>query len=243
MEKKSLLEETLKRHKMLMEYEFYVPMAEDEVVEGIELEEQEEELPEEPVEDLGELPGGEESPMEDPMADAGGEEEFPIEEPMADVGAEEELPIEEPIEDPMAMAEPAGDEIEVDVTALVDTAEEAKEEVVNKMEDLMGKLSDLESKVGGMDQVISKITSLEDEIKQRNPTPIEKLELRSLDSYPYNVKLTDFWSDKGMLDTDVEVEEPELTLTMDDVKADYDEVNIAKSFDDDENNSSVFPTA
>jgi len=240
MEKKSLLEEALKRHKMLMEYEFYVPMAEDEVVEGIELEEQEEELPEEPVEDLGDIEAEMEALADDPMADAGGEEELPIEEPMADIGGEE-LPIEEPIEDPMA--EPAGDEIEVDVTALVDTAEEAKEEVVNKMEDLMGKLSDLESKVGGMDQVISKITSLEDEIKQRNPTPIEKLELRSLDSYPYNVKLTDFWSDKGMLDTDVEVEEPELTLTMDDVKADYDEVNIAKSFDDDENNSSVFPTA
>ena len=41
MEKKSLLEESLKRHKMIMEYKFYVPMAEDEVIEGIELEEQE----------------------------------------------------------------------------------------------------------------------------------------------------------------------------------------------------------
>jgi len=243
MEKNSLLEEALKRHKMLMEYEFYVPMAEDTVVEDVELEEQEEELPEEPVEDLGDIEAEMGALGDDPMADAGGEIELPIEEPMADVGAEEELPIEEPIEDPMAMAEPAGDEIEVDVTALVDTAEEAKEEVVSKMEDLLGKLSDLESKVGGMDQVILKIASLEDEIKQRNPTPIEKLELRSLDSYPYNVKLTDFWSDKGMLDTDEEVEEPELTLTMDDVKADYDEVSIKNSFDEDDTNTSVFPSA
>ena len=43
MEKKSLVEEDLKRHKMLMEYEFYMPIKEDEVFEGIELEEQEEE--------------------------------------------------------------------------------------------------------------------------------------------------------------------------------------------------------
>ena len=133
MEKNSLLEESLMRHKMLMEYKFYVPMAEDEVHEGIELEEQEEEPAGEEL-DLGGLPGGEELAAE-PEA---GEEEL-LDEPLAG----EELPAEEPIDDPMA--EPAGDAIDVDVTALVDKAEEAKEEVVgavaSQMEDLLGKHS------------------------------------------------------------------------------------------------------
>ncbi|MBN85910.1 MAG: hypothetical protein CL885_00115, partial [Dehalococcoidia bacterium] len=63
--------------------------------------------------------------------------------------------------------------------------------------------------------------------------------------YPYNVKLTDFWADKGMLDdqNDEEVD-VELVLTMDDVKSDYDEGSIAKSFDGEgDAESSVFPTA
>ena len=30
-------------------------------------------------------------------------------------------------------------------------------------------------------------------MKKRNPTPEEQLELRSMQSYPYNLKLTDYW--------------------------------------------------
>ena len=216
MEKNSLLEEALKRHKMITEYKFYVPMAEDEVHEGIGLEEQEEEPAGEEF-DLEGLPGGEELPDVEPLA---GEEELPDVEPLAG-----EVPIEEPIDD--ITAEPTGDAIDVDVTALVDKAEEAKEEVMGavatQMEDLLGKLSDLESKVGGMDQVISKIASLESEMKERIPTPKEQLELRSLDSYPYNVKLTDFWKDRGMMG-DEEEEPTEYTLTDEDVKSDGNQI-------------------
>ena len=107
----------------------------------------------------------------------------------------------------------------------------------------MTKLSDLEGKVGDMDQVISKISSLETEMKERIPTPKEKLELRSLDSYPYNVKLTDFWEDKGMLDNEEEKEDGEYTLTDDDIKGDYNEIDIKDSFDNDDSHTSVFPTA
>jgi len=195
-------------------------MAEDEIHEDVDLEEQE--VPEEPAEDEL-LTIGDELPGEELPAD-----ELPPEEPAA-----EELPPEEPVGE---------EDLEVDVTSLVDTAEEAKDEVMGKMEDLLGKLSDLENKVGGMDKVISKISSLEAEMKERIPTPVEQLELRSLDSYPYNVKLTDFWADKGYLNTEKE-EEKEYKLTMDDVKSDYDEVSIKDSFDDDDSHTSVYPTA
>ena len=53
----------------------------------------------------------------------------------------------------------------------------------------LGKLGDLESQVSGMDKVIDKIENLEKEIEERNPTPVEKLEMRSMDSFPYSITL------------------------------------------------------
>jgi type II restriction/modification system DNA methylase subunit YeeA len=48
-----------------------------------------------------------------------------------------------------------------------------------------------------MDNVMSKLNDLESKIEKYRPkTPEEKLELRSLDSGPYNQKLTDFFTDK-----------------------------------------------
>ena len=61
----------------------------------------------------------------------------------------------------------------------------------------ISKLEDLESKLSAMDSIFDKINSLETKIeKYREKTPEEKLHLRSLDSYPYNQKLTDFFVDK-----------------------------------------------
>ena len=48
-----------------------------------------------------------------------------------------------------------------------------------------------------MDQLIDKLNTIETKIeKYREKTPQEKLELRSLDSGPFNQKLTDFFDDK-----------------------------------------------
>ena len=44
-----------------------------------------------------------------------------------------------------------------------------------------------------MDTILNKINDLEQKVeKYRQKSPEEKLQLRSLDSYPYNQKLTDF---------------------------------------------------
>jgi hypothetical protein len=65
------------------------------------------------------------------------------------------------------------------------------------MTNLFGKLEDLTNKLGEMDKIFDKINSLEQKIeKYREKTPEERLHLRSLDSYPYNQKLTDFFIDK-----------------------------------------------
>jgi hypothetical protein len=161
---------------------------------------------------------------EDPLAaDTGGTTD-----PFADAGEGAE------VEDEFASDDMGGDEtVEVDVTDIVDKTEETKTSVdgINtKMDELLSKLSDLESQVGGMDQVIGKIDDLEKEIEKRNPTPVERLEMRSMDSFPYSVSLTDFWSDKeGYEATE---EETEYTLTQSDVD-NFDKKEIRNSFNSD----------
>ena len=227
-ENKGLLKEELKRFNSIMEYTFNLGEKEELLFDS--LEEQEEEVTDE-VDELPEEPAMEEPEMEEPemeempAMDDLGEDPFggdaPVEDEMAEEPAMEEMPSDE-------------GEVEVDVTDIVDKAEEAKEEAAgasSKIDDLLGKFSELEEKLTGMDQIITKMDELEQEVKDRNPSPTEKLSMRSMDSFPYSVKLTDFWNDREGYDaTGEEDEEQEYTLTKQDIDDDYSEVDIRGSF-------------
>ena len=64
-------------------------------------------------------------------------------------------------------------------------------------ENLFKHLDDLENKLSTMDSIMNKLNDLETKVeKYRVKSPEEKLELRSLDSGPYNQKLSDFFTDK-----------------------------------------------
>ena len=79
----------------------------------------------------------------------------------------------------------------------LDSSKSDNDAVLGKMGDLFGKLDDLESKLSQMDDVMNKIDSLESKVTQmKEPTPQEKLEMRSLDSYPFNQNPSDFFSQK-----------------------------------------------
>jgi hypothetical protein len=240
MSKKNLLSEDLKRYRQLLEYTFYVPEEEKEednlLFDGMYITEQD--------------PAGEEGGEDDPFFDVEGEEggeETPEEgvetdetedaDTFGDVEGETDPFGETEVEDEFATEEPLGgeDTVEVDVTDIVDKTEETKtsvDGVSTKMDDLLSKLSELESQVSGMDKVINKIDDLEKEIERRNPTPVERLEMRSMDSFPYSVKLTDFWKDKEGYEA--KEEEQEFTLTQSDVD-NFDEKEIRASFNSTDN--------
>lgn len=118
---------------------------------------------------------------------------------------------------------------ELDVTELVKTQQNISDKQDEYMEDMMSKLTDLTGKLGEMDKIVDRINSIEDKIeKYRTKTPEEKLQLRSLDSYPYNQKLTDFFMDKSE-----ELEKTgknEYVLTDDEVE-NYSEKDVKDSFD------------
>ena len=96
---------------------------------------------------------------------------------------------------------------EIDITDLVNMTKSLKKDiegtqndhstVIGKMDDVFTKLDDLASKLSEMDTLVQKIEQLGTEVKQMKPeTPQERLEMRSLDSYPFNQKPTDFFTQK-----------------------------------------------
>ena len=118
---------------------------------------------------------------------------------------------------------------ELDITDLVTTQKDMSTKQEEYMDSMMDRLNDLTSKLSDMDKILVKINSLEDKVdKYRQKSPEEKLLLRSLDSYPYNQKLTDFFMDKG---PDMEkTGKNEYVLTSDEVE-NYTDRDIKDSFD------------
>jgi hypothetical protein len=160
------------------------------------------------------------APPPPPADDAAGD--VPPPPPAGDMGAPTDVP---PAGDAMGgdvpPPPPAGDEMgatpmddsmggdteEIDITDLVNMTKNIKNDlennkqdnsaVINKMDDVFTKLNDLESKLAQMDQVMAKIDQLGATVEANKPkTEVEKLEMRSLDSYPFNEKPQEFFAHK-----------------------------------------------
>jgi hypothetical protein len=117
---------------------------------------------------------------------------------------------------------------ELDITDLVKSQKKVEEKQEEYFNNLFQHLTDLESKLGEMDGIMNKLNDLETKIeKYRDKTPQEKLELRSLDSGPFNQKLSDFFEDK---EEDMEKSgKNEYILTQDEVE-DFSPNEIKKTF-------------
>jgi len=119
---------------------------------------------------------------------------------------------------------------ELEITDLVKSQQNIETKQEEYFNNLFAQLTNLEQKLSDMDQVMNKLNDLESKIEKYRPkTPQEKLELRSLDSGPYNQKLTDFFTDKQQ---DIEKSgKNEYVLTTDEVE-DYTPSEIKTTFND-----------
>jgi len=89
------------------------------------------------------------------------------------------------------------EEINLEITDLIDSQKESSEKQEEYFNNLFNQLQNLETKLADMDQLVDKLNNLEAKIEKMRPkTPEEKLELRTIDSGPFNQKLTDFFQDK-----------------------------------------------
>ena len=119
---------------------------------------------------------------------------------------------------------------EMEITDLVKSQKNIETKQEEYFNNLFSQLSNLEQKLSDMDNVMTKLNDLEMKIEKYRPkTNQEKLELRSLDSGPFNQKLTDFFTDKQ---GDIEKSgKNEYVLTTDQVE-DYSVDEIKRTFND-----------
>ena len=119
---------------------------------------------------------------------------------------------------------------ELDITDLVKSQKNVEKKQEEYFDNLFKHLTDLESRLGEMDNIMTKLNDLEMKVeKYRVKSPQEKLELRTLDSGPFNQKLSEFFQDK---EEDMEkTGKNEYVLTKSDVE-DYSNADIKKSFRD-----------
>lgn len=121
-----------------------------------------------------------------------------------------------------------GNKEELEITDLVTSQKNAETKQEEYFESLFKHIESLEGKLSEMDNIVNKLNDLENKIeKYRVKTPEEKLELRSLDSGPFNQKLTDFFDDKQ--EDMKKTGKNEYILTQDEVQ-DYSPLEIKKSF-------------
>ena len=148
-------------------------------------------------------------------------------EPMADVGEKVDTSTDPEVEK-IGDKKESGKEIEV--TDLVKSQKNVEKKQEEYFDSLFKHLDDLENKLSTMDTIMNKLNDLETKVeKYRVKSPEEKLELRSLDSGPYNQKLTDFFTDKQ---DDMEKSgKNEYVLTTDEVK-DFSPSEVRDSFRD-----------
>lgn len=143
-------------------------------------------------------------------------------------------------------------EVEIDVTDIINK----QDEMLNKYNEIIGAINGMKASYGtdlkSIKQDINSLNtkiegtegSIKQELRKRVPTPNEKLELRSMSSFPYSTKLSDYWkpadqedeyefsiqnnSNNNYLDK-AEKENDEYVLKMSDVYDGYNEYDIEKS--------------
>jgi hypothetical protein len=119
---------------------------------------------------------------------------------------------------------------ELEITDLVKSQQNIETKQEEYFNNLFNQLNGLESKLKDMESIFTKLNDIEAKIeKYREKTPQEKLELRSLDSGPFNQKLSDFFVDK---EQDMEKSgKNEYVLTTDEVE-DFTPSEIKTTFND-----------
>ncbi len=133
-------------------------------------------------------------------------------------------------------------EVEIDVTDLI----KKQDEMLSRFDEMIGAINginanketdQIKEKLKQIDSVIkNNHETLKKEIIKRMPTPNEKLKVQSMNSFPYNISLSDYWmpADKEneeeivMSDTENPSEES-YELSNQEIEKDYSEITVRNS--------------
>ena len=185
----------------------------------------------------GGMPGAAQTPGTDPNAAQGvpGFDPQPVQD--TDPAATADQSFDE------AVPDAGGEEDEViDVDELVDGQkrnEDAITKLTDKFEQFLEKFSEFQ---GELKSNAEYMANLESEFQKRNPTSVEKLTMRSLQSKPFQETPEEYMENDAPenyspADDNNGVGEPRYTITRDDVRNATDYSSIAKTLRDNENTS------
>lgn len=136
--------------------------------------------------------------------------------------------------------EPSENEEVIDVDELTNSQEETEKKIdslQNKFEKLIDSLENIDKKIDTMsDNTNQYINSLKDEFEKRNPTPMQRMSMRSTKSTPYNVTTDEYmnnyapdnYSDE---DDNNGADDPQYKITRGDVDGWSDYASIEREFD------------
>ena len=252
LKKDRILEDAAKRFRMLCEYTFNI--TEDDGEDDMNMEEPQ----------GGEMPKGEEgieqstpdmSGMPQNNADASNGVQPDMMDGNSTEGGEQGAPGFNPQGEEGGMTDGGGmpemgsdidtmsfDDEVIDVDDLTQSQEETEEKVDDiqvSMEKGFEKLLGVVSKLDKMiDASTANMEQIKQEIEKRNPTPLEKLNMRAAnDSYPFNVSPDDYWKEKEATSNyriggENEEDAPQYTITQGDIDNITDFQTISKELDD-----------
>jgi hypothetical protein len=139
--------------------------------------------------------------------------------------------------DPNAMG---GDDEVIDVDDLTDSQEETEKKVdalSGKFERLMSSLDNLEKRISDIDTHTNEyLGKLESEFEKRNPTPLQRMSMRSTKSAPYGMTPNEYmnnYAPENYSDADDNngADDPQYKITKGDIDRFTDYNSIAKEFD------------
>jgi len=127
----------------------------------------------------------------------------------------------------------------LDVTELTDAQEDMENDIKKiggKFEKVLNAIEHFEDMIRSNDE---KIENLKSEFEKRNPTQIEKLNMQTSRSYPFNVTPEEYWKEKeknSNYSTESDnngKDDPQYTITAQDVAGDNNWKAISDSFNSD----------
>lgn len=182
------------------------------------------------------IPSGDGEGTGDPIDVDGGDEFNAGDSEVEDMG-------DQPVGDDLGGDEPVDDTQEIDVTELVDTNKDIQNRI-GSLEQMQQSTSDLIQKINGtMDELVSAYTNMSGQLrkiddiqlsmkKMEPPTEQERQEAMAQTSYPFKTTLPSYDSEQKETQTDLEGEKNgSRVLTKKDIMHNYNELDIAKSFD------------
>ena len=134
----------------------------------------------------------------------------------------------------------------IDVDELVDSQDETSDKIdklASSFDRLIDKLNVFKDMVDSSNE---KIESLKAEMEKRNPTPVEKLSLRSKDGYPFAQSPDEYWQTKEKTsnysteDDNNGADDTIFQITKDDIDNFNDYASISKTLDDEYNLRDMF---